>query len=186
MIKSTLCLAVLTAFAAAGARAVDTAMPESQPRAQDSRTGTSAGPAAPGQERQADKLASEFGIARDEIDGLRQRGLGWGEVRHVLMLSRETGKPAEDLVKMHEDGMSWGDVAKKEGVKLDLSGRPVKSGQRERGMMPAPTDRSMSPGDRSTSPSGRDATGGDRSPTGSDRGTRGSERPMEPGPGRTR
>lgn len=161
MIKSTLCLAVLTAFAAAGARAVDTAMPESQPRAQDSRTGT----AAPGQERQADKLASEFGIARDEIDGLRQRGLGWGEVRHVLMLSRETGKPAEDLVKMHEDGMSWVDIAKKEGVKLDLSGRPVKSGQRERGMMPAPTDRSMSPGDR---------------------GTQGSERPMEPGPGRTR
>lgn len=184
MIKSTLCLAVLTVFAAAGARAVDTAMPESQPRAEDSRTGTSAKPAAPGQERQADKLASEFGIARDEIDGLRQKGLGWGEMRHVLMLSRETGKPTEDLVKMHEDGMSWGDIAKKEGVKLDVSGRPVKSGQRERGM--TPSDRSMSPSDRSLSPSDRDATGGDRSPTGSDRGTQGTGRPMEPGSGRTR
>lgn len=166
MKKSTLCLAVMTALVASGARAVETAMPESQPKAEESRTGTPAKPVVPGQERQSDRLALEFGVEKDEVMNLREKGLGWGEVRHVLMLSRETGKPAEDIVKMHEDGMSWGDIAKKEGVKLDRMGRPEKRGATGSEQKPTGYERGMP----ESEPGAMDRPERDRGTRGSDRG----------------
>lgn len=122
MKKSTLCLAVLTAFVAAGARAGDPAKTETPPKAEESKEKTppkpEAKPAAPGQQKQVDKIAAEFGVAKEEVSGLRDKGLGWGEVRHALSLSQKTGKPVGAILKMREDGMGWGEIAKKEGVKL--------------------------------------------------------------------
>lgn len=117
MKKSTLCLAVLTAFAAAGARADDPAKTESPPKAEESKDRPAAKPV-PGQRKQIDKLTSEFGVTKEEVAGLRDKGLGWGEVRHALALSQKTGKPVGEIMKMREDGMGWGEIAKKEGVKL--------------------------------------------------------------------
>lgn len=119
MNKSMLSMAIMTALIASGAGAVETTMPESQPR-----PSRSARPAA-GQERQADKLASEFGVPRDEVNTLRQKGLGWGEVRQALTLSRESGKPVDDIIRMHDEGLSWDEISKKEGVKFDSTGKPI-------------------------------------------------------------
>lgn len=125
MKKSTLCLAVLTALAAAGARADD------PPKAEQSKERT----AAPGQQKQIDKLAAEFGVTTEEVTSLRAKGLGWGEVRHALSLSQKTGKPVADIMKMRESGMGWGEIAHKEGVKLGPD-RPGKGAEPkgERGM----------------------------------------------------
>lgn len=117
MNKCTLCLAVLTAFGAAGARAGDPAGTETPPKAEESKDRPTAKPV-PGQQKQIDKLAAEFGVAKEEVSGLRDKGLGWGEVRHALSLSKKTGKPVADIMKMRDDGMGWGEIAKKEGVKL--------------------------------------------------------------------
>ena len=119
-----LCLAVLTAFAAAGARAEDPPKTEEPPKAEAS-----------GQVKQADKLAEEFGVTREEVAALRGKGMGWGEVRHALSLSQKTGKPVGDIVKMRESGMGWGEIAKKEGVKLgpDRAGKSTEP-KGERGM----------------------------------------------------
>lgn len=131
MKTSTLCLAVLTAFAAAGARADDPPKTEDPPKAERPKER----PAAPGQTKQAEKLADEFGVAIEEVAGLRAKGMGWGEVRHALSLARKTGKPVGDIVKMRESGLGWGEIADKEGVKLgpDRAGKGAEP-KGERGM----------------------------------------------------
>ena len=163
MNKSALCLAVMTAFVASGARAVEAAEPAAEKKVFTK-------PAAPGQEKQADKLASEFGVTKDEVNGLRQKGFGWGEVHHVLMLSRETGKPAADIVKMHHDGMSWGRIAEKEGVKLDGMGKPEKRAADGGEQKATGYERGMSDSDRKEVEKERSIER-DRGTRGSDRGT---------------
>lgn len=137
MNKSALYMAAMTALIASGAGAVDAGAPRSR-----TERPAAVRPAA-GQERQADSLASEFGVTRNEINGLRQKGLGWGEVRQALTLSRETGKPVDEIVRMHDQGMSWGDISKKEGVKYDTSGMPIekKGSSMNRGTMDRGTER---------------------------------------------
>jgi hypothetical protein len=154
MRKSTLCLAVLTAFAAAGARADDPPKTETPPKAEQAKDR----PAAPGQQKQVDKLAAEFGVAKEEVSGLRAKGLGWGEVRHALSLSQKTGKPVADIMKMRESGMGWGEISRKEGVKLG----PDAGKGAERG-----------------------AEGRERGAAGRERGAEGRERGMR-GPGRVK
>lgn len=160
MNKSTLSLAVLAALVAGGASAADGVIPEETQRTQDTRTAEprtgepKTGPAAkaaPGQQRQIDKLAAEFGVTKDEVSALRDKGLGWGEARHVLTLSRESGKPVEDIVKMHEDGMSWGEISKKEGVKLD----GLNKGSMGRENVKPGGDRGSYGNERGTTPSDR-------------------------------
>lgn len=139
MKNKALCLAVLTAFAAAEARADDPAKTETPPKAEQSRERPAARPV-PGQQKQIDQLASEFGVTKEEVSGLRDKGLGWGEVRHALALAQKTGKPVGEIMKMREEGMGWGAIAKKEGVKLgpDRTGKgaePKGAGPRsDRGM----------------------------------------------------
>jgi len=146
MKKSMLCLAVLTAFAAAGARAEEPPKAEDPPKAEAPKDRTAK--PAPGQQKQADKLAAEFGVTAEEVSALREKGMGWGEVRHALSLSQKTGKPVGDIVKMRESGLGWGEIAKKEGVKLgpDRVGKGAEpKGERgmsgERGAGRGPGDR---------------------------------------------
>ncbi|MBI4061495.1 MAG: hypothetical protein HY403_08705 [Elusimicrobia bacterium] len=118
MKKNTACLVVLTALAAAGARADDPAKTEDRPKAEAPKDGERVKPAAPGQQKQIDKYAAEFGVTKEEVSGLRDKGLGWGEVRHALSLASKTGKPVGDILEMRRSGMGWGAIAEKEGVKL--------------------------------------------------------------------
>lgn len=158
MTKSTLYMAIVTALVATGAGALDSELPNRRPD-QSSRMSA-------GQQRQTDKLSSEFGVTRDEVSNLRQKGLGWGEVRQALTLSRESGKSIEDIVKLHDDGKSWEEIAKQEGVKFDVSGKPIeKRGSRESDMNRGTRDSDMN----------RDSRGFDQN-RGTDRGTRGTDR----------
>ncbi len=136
MKKRMLCLAALAALGAAGVRAEDSIKTVDPPKAEKSKTGTAADPLAPGQQKQVDKLAAEFDVAKEEIIGLRSKGFGWGEVRHALTLARRAGKPVGDILKMREAGLGWGAIARKEGVRLgpDRAGRGVPDPRVERGM----------------------------------------------------
>jgi hypothetical protein len=124
MKTSMACLALLATFGAAGARADDPAKAADPPKAE-----SAAKPAAPGQQKQIDKLAAEFSVTKEQVTALRTQGLGWGEIRHALTLSSKTGKPVEDILKMRKDGIGWGEIANKEGVKLgpDRSGKGSES-----------------------------------------------------------
>jgi hypothetical protein len=106
-----------TAWAAALALAVFSARAEDPPKTEEPPK-EEVKYAASGQEKQVEKLSAEFGVEKDEVRSLREKGLGWGEVRHALAISRKSGKPVADILKLREGGMGWGEIAKKEGVRL--------------------------------------------------------------------
>lgn len=64
----------------------------------------------PGQEKQAEKLAERYGVRERLVWRLRDKGMGWGEVRHALDLSRSSGKSPYEIYRMRRDGMGWGQI----------------------------------------------------------------------------
>lgn len=91
-----------------------------EPRTDETKTHDEA----KGQERMASRLAKEFATTEDEVKGLREQGLGWGEVRHALEISRRSGQPVSEVMKLRNNGMGWGQIARHYGFKLgDVAGR---------------------------------------------------------------
>lgn len=72
----------------------------------------------PPEERQAAKLAQRFGAKQEEVQALRDKGMGWGEIKHALAISRKADVPVSDVVKMRESGAGWGRIAQQYGFKL--------------------------------------------------------------------
>ncbi|MBI5622165.1 MAG: hypothetical protein HY924_00155 [Elusimicrobia bacterium] len=150
MKKNMLLLAALVPWSTAFVLAAETAAP-SQPAAaaEDGERGKEKAKKpevdpslVKGQAAQADKLASEFGVERVVVTGLRDQGLGWGEVRHALSLSKRSGQSLDEIMRLRESGMGWGQIANKHDLKLvepkaGASGKERKeeagSGSRESG-----------------------------------------------------
>ena len=58
----------------------------------------------------AQKLADKYGVEYDEIMGLFCQHYGFGEIDQAYSLSEETGTPVEDIFGMRESGMGWGEI----------------------------------------------------------------------------
>lgn len=67
----------------------------------------------PGTQKQVDKLAAEFKVAPADIEALRAKGLGWGEIRHAYAIAHKANVPVADVIKLRESGMGWGRIAHK-------------------------------------------------------------------------
>ncbi len=89
----------------------------------------------------AARLAEEYGVTKKEIVDLRDKGLGWGGIKHALDIARKAGVPLADVMKLRDSGMGWGQIAKSYGFKLgDVTGkthapgvRPGERGDHEKG-----------------------------------------------------
>jgi hypothetical protein len=66
--------------------------------------------------RKAAKLSKEFGVSEDEVQALRDRGMGWSDVRRSLSISQKSGKPASEIADLRDSGMSWNDISQRYGL----------------------------------------------------------------------
>lgn len=66
--------------------------------------------------RKARKLAREFQQSAADVQALRDRGMGWGEIRHALHISQRSGKPVNEIVELRDSGMGWGEIAARYNV----------------------------------------------------------------------
>lgn len=84
----------------------------------------------------AQKLADKYQVPLSSVQGLRDKGLGWGEINNALAISRKSGQPLSEIMKLRESGMGWGQIARKYGFKLgDVIGRGHERGrEKERGL----------------------------------------------------
>lgn len=73
------------------------------------------------------RLAAEFNVTEEQVIVLRGRGMGWGDVRHTLVISRAADQPVSEVLKLRDSGMGWGKIAQHYGFKLgELNGRALR------------------------------------------------------------
>lgn len=100
-------------------------------------------------DRRVRKLAEEYGVKKEDVLGLREKGMGWGEIRHALAISKRSEKPLAEIVALREEGLGWGQIARKHGFSLgEVSGKgrsreKLRDAPKERGVerRKGPTDR---------------------------------------------
>lgn len=85
-------------------------------------------------DRKASAFAEKYKVESKDVQALRDKGLGWGEVDHALAISEKSGKPTSEILKLRDSGMGWGKIAQEYGFKLG----DLKSGKDAR---PDKTDR---------------------------------------------
>lgn len=61
--------------------------------------------------RKARRLAREFEVEPAEVQALRDRNMGWGEIRQALSISQRSGKPVSEIVELRDSGMGWGEIS---------------------------------------------------------------------------
>ncbi|MBI3333155.1 MAG: hypothetical protein HYZ93_03600 [Candidatus Omnitrophica bacterium] len=87
-----------------------------------------AAPAAP-KESKVDALAKQFNVPASTVDGMRDKGQGWGEIsielsmaQHLVKTDPKTYPTLNDaltkLDSMRADGRGWGNISKELGFKL--------------------------------------------------------------------
>jgi hypothetical protein len=72
-----------------------------------------------GSDKQVSRLAAEYQVTEQQVVDLRNRGMGWGEVRHALSISKRADVPLADVLKLRDSGMGWGQIAHKYELKVD-------------------------------------------------------------------
>lgn len=65
-----------------------------------------------------DELAAKYKVPAAEVQGLRDKGLGWGEINNALAIARKAGQPVSAIMALRDSGMGWGLIAQKYGFKL--------------------------------------------------------------------
>ena len=70
------------------------------------------------------ELADKYKVPPADVQGLRDKKMGWGEIDKSLAISQKSGKPLPEVMKLRESGMGWGQIAQKYGFKLgDVVGK---------------------------------------------------------------
>lgn len=79
-------------------------------------------------------LADKYKVPPADVQGLRDKKMGWGEIDKALAISQKSGKPLPEVMKLRESGMGWGQIAQKYGFKLgDVAGKGDKGERGEKG-----------------------------------------------------
>lgn len=71
---------------------------------------------APPASRRARRLAREYAQNPADVQALRDRGMGWGEIRQALHISQRSGKPVNEIVELRDSGMGWGEISSRYNV----------------------------------------------------------------------
>ncbi|MBI3297259.1 MAG: hypothetical protein HYZ75_03780 [Elusimicrobia bacterium] len=61
--------------------------------------------------KQGAQLAKEFGLAEKVVFELREKGHGWGDIRHGLEIARMADRPMSEVMALRDSGMDWGQIA---------------------------------------------------------------------------
>lgn len=64
------------------------------------------------------ELAGRYNVPEKDVSDLRDKGMGWGEIKHALAISQKSGQPLSEVMKLRDSGMGWGKIAKQYGFKL--------------------------------------------------------------------
>ncbi|MBI4004073.1 MAG: hypothetical protein HY353_03545 [Candidatus Omnitrophica bacterium] len=69
-----------------------------------------------GVQRVTERLAQEFNVEADVVTGLRDEGLGFGEIHHALSLAEQlpggaTQENIDQIMSLRQEGMGWGEIA---------------------------------------------------------------------------
>jgi hypothetical protein len=102
-----------------------------------------------GPEQVVDKIVREFKgtFTESDVQGLRQKGLGFGEITIVLALASKTGMTSSQILALRKPGEGWGELAR--DLKLKNLGSVIKSVKAtEKDVDRAALDRSDKPTDR--------------------------------------
>jgi hypothetical protein len=67
-------------------------------------------------EKNAARLAESLGVEVTLVQGLRERGLLWSDVRRLLLISRRAKVSPMDLLAQREAGLGWDEIARRSGV----------------------------------------------------------------------
>lgn len=57
-------------------------------------------------------------LTASDVQSLRQKGLGYGEISILLALANRTGQSTATILQMRQSGMGWGQIAHRFNLKL--------------------------------------------------------------------
>lgn len=69
--------------------------------------------------QKARRLARDYNANPADVQALRDRGMGWGEIRRALAISQRSDKPLAEIVELRDAGMGWGEIASRYNVSPD-------------------------------------------------------------------
>jgi hypothetical protein len=69
-------------------------------------------------------------LTAQDVDTLRSKGLGYGEISILLAFANRTGQSPRTILQLRQSGMGWGQIAQKYDVKLGPVIRSVKATER--------------------------------------------------------
>jgi len=64
------------------------------------------------------KVAAKHNVAETDVQSLRDKGLGFGEIGLAVAIAERSGQPLSAVVQERDSGLGWGDIAQKYGFKL--------------------------------------------------------------------
>ncbi|MGQ9780054.1 MAG: hypothetical protein ACUVRM_09295 [Bacillota bacterium] len=67
----------------------------------------------------------ELNLSAEVIQGLRSKGMGWGEITIAASLASSSGKTLDEVIAMADSGLGWGKIAKDLGVEPKTLGHAV-------------------------------------------------------------
>ncbi|MBI4057258.1 MAG: hypothetical protein HY399_06900 [Elusimicrobia bacterium] len=76
-------------------------------------------------------LAKKYNVPETDVQTLRDKKMGWGEIGHALAIAQKSGKPLSEITALRDSGMGWGEIAKKYGFKLGEIVRKAKKIERD-------------------------------------------------------
>jgi hypothetical protein len=74
------------------------------------------GPAAEATPSRTEELAKYFQRPVNEVSGLRDQGLGYGEIAKILVIARMSRRPLPDMLARNSQGYGWGTISRELGL----------------------------------------------------------------------
>lgn len=74
--------------------------------------------AAPQPASRAEEIARYFRCPVQDVDLLRNGGMGYGEIVKVMVISQMSGRPLKTLLAQNSQGYGWGTISRQ--LKLDV------------------------------------------------------------------
>lgn len=63
-------------------------------------------------------LAERYGVSKDVLAGLRDEGMGWGEIGRLVAIAEKTGRPLEEIARLRRAGEGFNGIAERYKIGL--------------------------------------------------------------------
>jgi len=76
-------------------------------------------------------LRSDIDLPQEQVEELRESGLGYGEIAIAQELAEQSGKTVDEAIALFNQGHGWGEIASLLGVNFHGIGNMVSQSQRD-------------------------------------------------------